>query len=1073
MRSIGVRSRTLTSSVTTVAVALLPFSTPVLATAADLETRHEFKIPAQPLDTALLAFSDLAEVQVLIWADARTFPRSPGVEGDLSAASALATILDNTGLSFQQVDRKTVAIVRTDRFAKAAPGSSTIHLAQSDTVQPATDGPSLAASSEDAPPPAEIENINVSASRIRITGYDQPTPVTVVGTAELERDARVDVGDVIRELPSFGGSPSQDNSKSSGLVTAGVQGLNLVSLRNLGTNRTLVLFDGQRVVSSSIQGGIDLSTMPASLVERIDVVTGGASAAWGSDAVAGVVNVIINKKFSGLQVNVEDSNDWQNAHAQRKGEISLGTDFADGRGHIILSGSITDSPDTFFGYQAKGYDSQRYVNNPAYAPGNGQPRLILADNVGLVTATPGGIITGGPLKGIDFTGPNAVPGVFNYGNVSQNYFTNGGTLNTAQSDFVLDAIPYRTSTGFAFGSFKLTDSVTASLQLNYGYFSGVNNSYSDVQYGTVTINADNPFIPAPVRNQMTALNLQSFPFGTQNLNNMVATRSASLQDEANTLGIPVIYFDRALYRGVFSLDGKIGENWTWNAYVQHGESRSSFDGVNNQQNSRYDLAVDAVTVTAQNVGKSGLPLGSIVCRSTLTNPTNGCAPLDVFGDGVASPQAIQYINGVARAGGDSMVGILKEDVASASASGTLPFGLRAGRVSTAFGVEYRQEEGVQEATEPAQDNTFQLGNFKDFYGKYNVKEAFIEFNAPLLKDQVVQNLSADVAGRATDYSTSGLVETYKVGLTSQVIDDLKVRASYSYDIRAPGLAELFNTGTPVTASAIDPHTGQGVTVFDVTEGNSKLKPEEATTTSAGFVVTPTWLPGFNLSLDYYDIDLKKAITSFSAATILARCAGGDQLFCSDLVFGGPNGALSEILIAPLNSDSLTETGLDFATDYRKHMFGGTIDVNVLANYTFSQVQTSLGVPYDFAGSLGEDSPYEGVPKFKGQWSATYAQGGWSGTVQMRVIGSALVNTAWGPLDIDNNHVPAVYYVDLRGSYSWDRGVELYAAIDNLADRAMPIITGSAASSNGYDRPFRDDLYDGFGRVWRLGVRAKF
>jgi iron complex outermembrane receptor protein len=937
-----------------------------------------------------------------------------------------------------------------------------------------------AASGQEAPPQAaasdavggaanSMETVSVSASRLRIEGYEAPTPVTVLGAEAIQREARIDVGDLIRDLPSFGASASPNNSTNQSLVTGGVAGLNLVSLRNLGFTRNLVLFDGQRVVSSSIQGGVDLSTLPSSLVERIEVVTGGASAAWGSDAVAGVVNVILNKNFDGLEAHAEASDNFGNRHSQRKFELSWGTGFAEDRGRIILSGSYVDTPDEFYSYHIPGFKYQRLVTNPNYAPGNGQPRLIHGEYVGLAQATPGGIITSGPLAGIHFTGQGANPERFNFGNVSQGYYTNGGTRNVSEGDIGLVSAPSDGTTLFGYGSFQVTDNIKASVQLNRGKFWSSSNSWSDIKYGTVVINADNPYIPAPIQQQMSTLGLTSFNLGTMN---HIPDRP-SLGEQATSLGGVVIEQDRVLERGVFSLEGDLGEKWSWNAYYQQGESTTDMRGLNNQQPARYRLATDAVRVTAQNVGASGLPIGTIACRSTLTTPTNGCQPLNVFGVGNASAEAINYVTEVARNGGETLEGILRQRVVAASLQGELPFGLSAGPISTAFGLEYREEEGIQHASPAAQASTFQLGNFKNFHGKYHTNEAFVELNVPVLKDQGVKSLAFDAAGRLTDYSTSGKVETWKLGLTSQIIDDFRLRASYSFDIRAPQLFDLFNTGTPVTGTAIDPNTGLGVTIFGTSQGNLGLKPEESTTMAVGFVLTPTWLSGLQVSLDYYDISIDGAFASFNTATTLSQCAAGVQLFCDNLRFNGPNGALSEIFNQPVNADTLETSGLDFALDYRAFIGPGALNVNIVANYMFEQVLTRLGVPFDYAGSIGNDSSQPGVPKFNGTMSFTYVLNDWSGTLQTRAVGKSKINTAWGPLDIDDNNIPARYYLDLRGSYKFANGVQLYAALDNVLDQDPPVVPFSASASSGFETPYVDAIHDAFGRVWRAGMRMKF
>ncbi len=547
----------------------------------------------------------------------------------------------------------------------------------------------------------------------------------------------------------------------------------------------------------------------------------------------------------------------------------------------------------------------------------------------------------------------------------------------------------------------------------------------------------------------------------------------SVQAEINSLGVPVFQVDRNLYRGVFSLDGTIGDNWTWNAYYQHGESRTFINALNNQESANYQNAVDAVYVTPQNVGNSGLATGTIVCRSTLTHPTNGCAPLDVFGTGVASQAAINYINGAARSGLNNQVTILKEDVAAASVQGELPFGFPAGQVSMAGGGEYRQEAGYQSASPLSLAGAFQLGNFVNFYGKYHVDEGFLEFNVPLLKDQIVKTLGFNAAGRVTDYSSSGTVETWKLGLTSQLIDDLRLRASYSYDIRAPGLNELYNQGTPVVNGAIDPHTGQGVSVIAIAQGNPNLKPEKAFTKSAGLVFTPHWVEGLSISTDYYSIDIGDAISTYGVSTIVGQCAAGNQLFCSNLVFGGPGGALSEVLQAPLNAVSVKTSGVDFSQNYQMPLLGGTLSMSTLVNYVFDLTQTALGTSFNAAGSIGPNSAVGGLPKLRGSTQLTYGKGAYSATIQARVIGEANLNNAWGPLNVDNNHVPSVLYWDLRASYNWSDQIQFYAALDNLTNTYPPVTPGSATAGTAFETPIRDSIYDGFGRVYRLGVRARF
>ncbi len=935
------------------------------------------------------------------------------------------------------------------------------------------------------PQGADVETITVTGSRIQIQGYEAPTPVTVVDLAALERDGKPDLGDAIRQLPSFGASSSPSNSVRSTYISDGSAGLNVVSLRNLGQRRTLVLFDGQRVVDANLaNGGVDLSTIPSTLVERVDVVTGGASAAWGSNAVAGVVNIVINKKLDGLKINVEAGNNFDLHRQQYKIEAAYGTGFASDRGHVVVAASYLDSPDTYFNDYVPNNRQTRLVNNPAWTATNGQPKLIRADYVGFNNATPGGIITGGPLKGTYFVGPNATPLTFNYGNITGNW-TNNGTPNTglSQHTFGVIANPVWTGTAFGHASYDVTDDITASVQLNYGRIDTIGNTWSSVYAGTLTINNDNPFIPASVLSQMNALGITSFPFGST-MTGDVSGNGGSIRAEAKNIGMPVVELRHQLYRGVLSLDGKatlFDRAWTWNSYYQHGESRGFNNLINNPFGTAVRNAVDAVRVTSANVGNSGLTIGSIACRSTLTAPTNGCVPWDPFGTGKDGSAASAYINGLARSGADYFHDKSQMDTGAASASGSLPFGLPAGDISAALGVEYRVEIGAIRASAAANAGGFpQGGNTKNFYGKYNTKEGFVEFNVPLLKDQVVRSLDVDVAGRVTDYSVSGTVETYKIGLLSQVNDMIRARASYSRDIRAPDLYALFTTGQPIANSATDPRRNQSVNIFAITQGNGNLQPEIGKTLTAGLVLTPQDLvPGLRISADWWQIKMTNVITTTNLSTTVAQCVAGVQSFCNNLVYGGPPDSigptLSAILLQPTNAALQRTSGFDMQSDYRTPFLAGDINFHFVGTYMYEDLQNALGVTYDAAGAISEGRRTS-VPKFKGTLSATYSQDKWDATAQARIVGKAKLNNAWvSGVDVDKNEVAAIVYMDLRGSYQVNENFQLYAAMDNALDKAPPVIAASNSGGGSYlwYAPTRDALYDVFGRTWRMGLRARF
>ena len=947
-----------------------------------------------------------------------------------------------------------------------------------------------------------VEQVVVTGSRITTAGYEAPTPVTVVDAAMLQRDAQTDIADAIRQLPAFGTSSGPNNSSSANFIVSSTPGIDVVNLRQLGVLRTLVLFDGQRVVASSVSGGVDLSTMPSVLVQRVDVVTGGASAAYGSDAVAGVVNVILNKNFSGFSANLEGSDSTHDDHRQFKGELAYGFDFLGDRAHNIAAVSYLSSPDTFFINQRSWFKNTRLVNNPAYNGGaNGQPRLITVNNVGQSQATQGGLITGcgaaiNPalpfsitnaaasancsLRGTQFVGPGATPTPFNFGNVS-GPFSWGGSAETAQSDLDHLALPLHTFTAFDHLRYKVADNISASIELNYGKSYSENNSYVYNRLANLPISIDNPYLPASIKAQMTTPYIY---LGTNNMNNMGTTGAHlvnnSLDTEQQSLGIPVSTNRRELFRGVASLDGSIGDDWSWNAYAQHGEARVHTVVINNVLKANYNNAVDAVLAPAGNA--LGVAAGTIVCRSSLTNPTNGCAPLNVFGIGNASSAAINYITGPARNGGNWALSVLNEDVFAGSINGVLPaeWSLPAGRIAVATGFEYRKEAARVTADANAQAVGWSVGNFSAFTGQYNVVEGFGEVTAPILKDEFVQSLEFNAAGRITSYSTSGMVETWKLGMTSQVNDDIRLRSIWSFDIRAPDLQELFATGFSVLATQPDIHNNNNpVSAYTLQGGNPNLKPEKSTTVSAGIVLTPHWVEGLNLSVDYYSINIKGAIATIGTNVILAQCAAGNQAFCNQLTFAGPigpagNPSLSQVATVPINANSQDVSGFDVQADYQFPILDGGMNVHFWGNYIDSQDQTAAGVPkFDYAGSVGPDSAVSGIPKFRGTASATYLEGPWQGTVQGRFIGEARLNNAWGPLDVDNNHLPFVAYMDLRLSYKWNDSIQIYGAIDNFFNTPPPLTPGTSAVQNFYDQGIRDTVYDAIGRQFRVGVRVHY
>jgi outer membrane receptor protein involved in Fe transport len=971
----------------------------------------------------------------------------------------------------------------------------------------------------------DIEQVVVSASRVQIAGYQQPTPVTVVGAAQLEKDAYANIQDAVRQLPQVQ-SPPASFGASQGAGSPGTAGLNVINLRNLGSNRTLILFDSQRVVVSNLSGGVDVTTLPSAVVQRVDIVTGGASAAWGSDAVAGVVNFVLNKNFTGWKTSVEASDTHDGLNRGFNVNSAWGGDMFDGRGHLVVAGTVNIRPDTTLMVNENWFRGAYWVSNPAFPANPSAPQLIVANDVGLAGGNQGGIITtsaavtaanspsgqataANVLRGIEFVGAG-IPQLVNFGNVSLGVLSNGGSLTAADSDMPFQTISgmSNTYTFFGYGRYKITDTIQASLQLNYGYFTGKGTAQSFQQLNTngVVIKSDNAFIPASVKATLTSTGITSFQVGTINSNNYPSYGVTG--ENYNTLAAqsiaPAVTFNRRqLERGVFTLEGTLGENWSWNTYYQHGQVRFWVRvGGGNAIEANLENAYDAVTVTTVNRGTSGLPLGSIACRSSLTGTPfvfngvtaqSGCIPANIFGQGVLSPNTVRYITGGMNF--DRENEILTQDVAEGTMQGTLPWQLPAGPVAVAFGVGYRKEAGQNfGATQFGVQAAYATANYTNFpSSSYNVMEGFAEIDAPLLKNDIVNSLDIALAGRMTSYSTSGLVETWKIGLTSQVTDDFKLRALTSVDIRAPQIQDLFIPTSVNTGSSKDPKTNSTVTLITNVTGNPNLNPEIARTYSGGIVLTPTFIDGFSMSADWFSINISGEITTVAANVILNQCnpslpsniypgqlGNPNDPLCTHLVFNGANGALSNLNNSPSNIASQSVSGLDIQANYTMDFWEGNIAWTAYANLQDQNTLKNPGNPTNDSAGTG------GTPKWKGLLSADYTTGPTSFTVQTRWYGSSkFTNTAnTGNLssaslanlyDPAHFEVPFTAYLDFRASYKWNDNIQIYGAIDNATNAPPPLVPPGSGQiqSNGTDIATNTTTYDLLGRAFRLGVRFNY
>jgi outer membrane receptor protein involved in Fe transport len=922
---------------------------------------------------------------------------------------------------------------------------------------------------------APTEEIVVTGTRVVRDGYEAPTPLTVVGVEQVQQAATNNTIDYLTTLPSMAGNYTPQNSTQN--VSAGTAGTSSVNLRNLGTNRTLVLINGQRSVPSTITGLVDVNTIPQQLIERVDVVTGGASAAYGSDAVAGVVNFVLDTKFTGVKGEVSGGVTTYGDDRQWKVSLTAGTPFANDRGHFIISGSAQYQDGVLTGGRAWNETGLQIITNPAYGTNAalGQstsvPQRLLLSQVSLSNATAGGIIVSGPLKGIAF-GPGGQPYNFNYGSIVSGSAMSGGDWRTTSLHTAGQSIEPAGGQHNLFlrTSYQITDDIEVFYQGNWYENSNFSHAYpNDNYFGGLSIKTDNAYLPASIAAQAQALGLTTLTMGT------------SLTE----LGPNSILTKHHVLRNVVGANGKFdafNTAWTWNAYYQTGVSMSSESSVNTLVFPNFTAAVDAVRA----------PNGSIVCRSNLTGGNPGCVPYNVFGTGVISQAAANYVVGLSHRNQHFV-----QDVEAASMTGN-PFEDWAGPVSLALGIEHRVERASGTSDPLNIQRVYFAGNYLPTFGSYNVTEGFVETVVPLAKDQVwAKTLDLNAAVRATGYSNSGYVTTWKVGATWTPIDDITVRATRSRDIRAPNLNDLYNAGSTTNQNAINNLNGQTFAYLGTTTGNPNLVPEKADTTGIGVVLQPTFLPGFSTSVDYWNIDLGQAINTISAQNIVDLCQQGATTFCQAINNGGPivqNGGsgANQINIQPFNIAQQLVRGIDLEASYRTNLsdivnsWDGAVTVRMLSTFFLKNfINNTLTPPIDHAG---ENNGQNAVPDYRMTVSAGYSNDLFSATLTDRIVSSGTYNntyivcTSGCPVSttpnntINNNHIDGAMYFDLALTYKFMNdgasNAEAFFNIRNIANKD-PVLVAGGPSGVPYDTVTTNpSFYDSLGRVFRAGIRFK-
>lgn len=911
-----------------------------------------------------------------------------------------------------------------------------------------------------------LEEVVVTGSRLaRPSGFTAPTPLTVVDADAMAATGDISMAETLNRMPSF--SPSV-TPQGEGTLGVGSAGQTVLDLRGLEPTRTLVLVDGRRFVPATNQGTFDANLVPNILVERAEVVTGGASAAYGSDAVAGVVNLILDDDLSGIRANVQYGETREDDGEETKFALAGGTDVLGGRGHVVAGFEHAESEPVGTCFtrdwcSPNGRTNVWQIGNPGGAGADGYPALVL-DYVVSSRMTRHGLVTGGPLRGTQFTADGSVAGQpLEYGPLETLFymaarpgpdepFIDGDNLFHAEIPLQQG---FDRTVGMAHLDYEFSDELGGFVEftsaqaesrtpvLDYRTFGA---PFLGPSFGCCTIARDNVFLPDSLGSEMDTAGVSSFNMGRIFLQ---PTEGESSLVERDT------------YRVALGLDGVLGDEWSWDTYYQYGST--SVDS--------HLPHVAVPTLVAQGVDSVADPVtGQPVCRSTLTDPDNGCVPINPFGTGTISAAGVEYGWRDQFAERE-----YEQHVVAVNFQGT-PFMAPAGPVAIAAGAEYREDTGTARAGPEELIGQFYTGNPEAMDGEIEVTEAYAEAGVPL-----TDAFDVNAAARRTHYNTAGTVSTWKAGFTWQPIDLLRVRATRSRDIRAPNLIELFGPQSAGVDFVRDPTTNQDILAEVIAGGNPELNEEIGDTWTAGFILQP---PNSNLSvsLDYFDIELAGAISVFGSQNIVDRCAAGDARFC-ELVERDEAGTLVSVANVNLNLESLSTRGIDIEAAYDFDLADGNLGLRVLATRVFDLItESAVGGTVDRAGQNGWPPNLQpGIPDWKASAGIDYARGPLSVSLNTRWFPEGTFdNTMIGPEDagyspdlpnsVSSNRVPGRTYSDLRVGYDFspagDWALEVYGIVNNLSDATPP----AAPSGDG---SFPAGLYDALGRRFTLGLRADF
>ncbi|WP_237057976.1 TonB-dependent receptor plug domain-containing protein [Microbulbifer sediminum] len=922
-----------------------------------------------------------------------------------------------------------------------------------------------------------VEEVVVTGSRIqRDANETSVSPVTSVGAEDFKATGVVRVEDLINDLPQVAATQTAGQAN-------GATGTATVSLRGLGSTRTLVLIDGRRMPAGSpLAGGsgADLNQIPGALVERVEVLTGGSSATYGSDAIAGVVNFIMMDDFEGVRF------ESQTSVYQHNNDNSDIQDLVTSNGFDVADGSVTDGETNDFSMiMGANLDGGR-GNVTGYANYRKIDAVLQSDR------DYSGCALAGSPDSFGCGGSATLPSGFfspfdgNYYTVSGDQFVdwdgsyyNYGPLNYFQR-------PDERWTMGVFGHYDINEKATAYTQLSYADDRTVAQiAPSGNFFVTNSINCDNPLLSDQQRDLIcTSAGLgpdddAPYYIGRRNV------EGGPRQDDLR----------HTTFRGVFGLRGDLNDTWAYDVYAQYSEVSMEETYLNDLSATRIGRAIDVVTDPAT---------GEPVCQSVLDGSDPSCVPWNIFQEGGVTQEALDYLVLPLYARGTT-----EQEIYSGYVTGNLgDYGVQMPTADTGVAVVMGLESR-REALNYSPDNGYQSGDgagqggpSKPVSGSLSVKEAFTEMNVPLVSGKPgAEYLGLELAYRYSDYSTDVTTNTYKVGADWQPIEDVKLRASFQSATRHANIRELF--------------TGQGIALFDmdfdpcggenpeaslaecqnsgVTEaqygnipnspagqynyiqgGNPELDPEESETYALGFVYTPSQIDGLSVSLDYFNIEVTEAISAVDPGFLLDQCiATGDSSLCGQ-IDRGPNGNLwigsAAVVSTNVNIGYFETAGVDINANYGFEMGSmGTMDLNYIATYlTKYDQQEIVGAEVvdcvgNWGGSCGQPTP-EYVSTLRATWGTPVT--GLDVTGAWRYIGEAQ------DLGANEANFDAMNYFDVSAAWAATDTLTVRSGISNVLDEEPPLTADAGAGIYGNGNTF-PGVYDALGRYAFLGLTVDF